>query len=67
MSAHGTTVPDGYEAEYTAIMGEAADAVIWRETGVMGLAELLVREIVALKARLDKLEAAGQPVKEGGE
>jgi hypothetical protein len=66
MSAHGTTVPDGYEAEYTAIMSEAGDAVIWRESGVMGLAEVLTREIVALKARLDKLES-GQPVKEGGE
>jgi hypothetical protein len=61
-----TAIPDGYMDEYLAIMDEA-ERMHDFDKGVAGVANALTREIVAMKARLDRLEALGQPVKEGGE
>jgi hypothetical protein len=61
-----TPIPDGYTDEYLAIMDEA-ERMHDFDKGVAGVANALTREIIAMKARLDRLEALGQPVKEGGE
>lgn len=55
MSEPRTPIPEGYEVEYAEIVEEAKSG--YEGLRMAGLVDVLVREILELQARLDRLEA----------